>query len=134
MEGQSAPGRSNKIYRMAEMVAVEGDNMGSEISQDDQEALAKLKKFIMVEHANIAPPLIYTKIGKTIFKGFGEEDGIKVYVFEVEKIDCNNDGEEMTRTNFVMRYLFYGGRIKSLETYREEKRLKSRKRREVYFK
>ena len=104
------------------------------LTKDDQADLVKLKRFIMTEHTDIAPPLIYTKVGKTIFMGLEEEDGIKVFVIKVEKIDCTNEGKEMTRASFIMRYLFYSGRIKSLETYREEKRLKSRKRREVYFK
>ena len=108
---------------------MERNRMGPKVEETTQEKLGRLKKWILAEHTDIAPPLIYTKVGKTILKGMESVDEIPVYVVLVEKIDCDNDGKEISRGNFIMRYLFDRDRIKSLETYEGEKRIKARRRR-----
>ena len=110
------------------------DNMGSIITADDQEALEKIRKFILVEHNDIALPLINDKVGQMAFKGIEIIDKVKVYSYLVEIIECDPDDNEISRKEKLFKYLFYGGRIKTLETYQREKQIKSRRRkRKVYF-
>lgn len=103
--------------------------MGSKVKETEREKLSKLKKWIYIEHTDIAPPLIYTKVGKLRLKGMESINGIPVYVVSVEKIDCDNKGKEISRANSIMRYLFDRDRVKSLETYKGESRIKARRRR-----
>ena len=111
------------------------DNMGQTITSGDREALKKLKKFILIEHNDIAPPLIYDKVGQTIVKGIEIIDNQRVYVVLIEILECDNSGEEISREEKILKYLFDKGRIKSLAGFQEEKRLQSwrRKRKAVYY-
>jgi len=98
--------------------------------------LKRLKEFILREHTDISPPLIYTKVGKTTLKGIEQYEGQKVYVVEIEKIDCDPQGQEQERINLVMRYVIKGEDVMSLEEHKARQkaaRKRSRKGKAAIF-
>ncbi len=105
------------------------------MDKDDRDSIERIRKFILVEHNDIATPLINDKVGQMAFKGIEIVDNMKVFPFLVEIIECDPDGNEISRKEKLFKYLFYDGRIKNLETYKSEKiiKYKRRKRKDVYF-
>ena len=104
--------------------------MGSKIKElSEKEKLQKIREFILVEHNDIAKPLINDKVGKMVLKETQDIDGLRIYRTLVEIIECDPEDKEISRKNKMLEYVFDKGKIKSLAGYFEEKRIRARKRR-----
>ena len=99
------------------------------LTVEDWDIVHKIKAYIKKAETTITMGLIWVEVGKIELKEMEQFDSKKVYIFNTEIIDCDVDnGTKQDRTYKIGKYIFIKEKARSLEGYKYEIEMKSKKR------